>query len=469
MFALILLSFPYASAWAQSPSLLPQEKSLAPTVSFAAEDACKEPTSTRVPLNVFWDYGVRFESDNQKFNLHIGGIGHVDSVFFYGSPDLYTAPGGAANGVGDAQASFLRRAILLAEGRIYGRYDFMLQYDFANASNDSDGQQPPSFGDLAGNPAALNIWMQVRDVPFLGRVRIGNQTKTVGLENNTSANDLNFMERADVMDAFYGAFDNGFSLGVTAQHWNESERITWRYGIFQPSTDVFGVALNHYTLGARITALPWYEGQGERLVHVGLGYWGGELVQGQFRSRVRPLLRNGPGFAVPVLADTDQVPGSRQYAIAPELAMVFGPFTLQAEYGAQFLTEAVASNGQNQGTVMYQSGYLEALCFLTGEHQPYDRQEGAFGRVVPKHNYIADEDGCRNGLGAWQVGIRYSFVDLNDKAIQGGQLYSWTFGLNWYLNPNMKVQFNYLTENRDTPGVPVGWIQGLGLRAAFNF
>ena len=44
------------------------------------------------------------------------------------------------------------------------------------------------------------------------------------------------------------------------------------------------------------------------------------------------------------------------------------------------------------------------------------------------------------------------------------------FPLNWYLNPNMKFQLNYILEHRDGPtGTPVGWINGVGLRAAYDF
>jgi phosphate-selective porin OprO/OprP len=45
-------------------------------------------------------------------------------------------------------------------------------------------------------------------------------------------------------------------------------------------------------------------------------------------------------------------------------------------------------------------------------------------------------------FGAWQLGARFSYLDLYDKAIRGGQVYDWTVGVDWYWNPNMKVQFN---------------------------
>ena len=109
-----------------------------------------------------------------------------------------------------------------------------------------------------------------------------------------------------------------------------------------------------------------------------------QLVQGNLRVRARPVLRNGPGFAVPILVDTGQLPGSRQYTIGPEFAMVLGSVTIQAEWTGQALTDAVESN-QPQGTVFFHGGYVEALYFLTGEYQEYEKKEGVFGRVVPNN------------------------------------------------------------------------------------
>jgi phosphate-selective porin len=41
--------------------------------------------------------------------------------------------------------------------------------------------------------------------------------------------------------------------------------------------------------------------------------------------------------------------------------------------------------------------------------------------------------------------------------------------VDWYLNPNMKFQFNYIAERRDMPNAAVGWISGIGLRASYDF
>jgi phosphate-selective porin OprO/OprP len=441
----------------------------APPTATEGSAPAPQPEKSGILLQAIWDNGLRFESENKQFNLHIGGAAQIDTVWLIGPQSVFALPGGGSNGIGNAEATQIRRAILQADGGIYEQFDYSVQFDFANASNDNSGLEPPSFGNLTSSPAPLNVWVQMRDVPYLGVVRVGNQDKPIGMEKNTPNTLQPFMERSDSQDAFYGPFNNGFALGISAHDWTESERITWRYGVFQPATNVFGVALSQYEAGARVTALPWYEDDGQYLIHLGLGYLGGEIVQDELRVRARTLLRNGPGFAVPILADTGELSSGKQYTVAPEFAMVLGPITVQAEYTTQFVTSVVAPNGRNVGNVLYQGGYAEVLYFLTGEHQNYVRRDGVFGRVEPLHDFHWKKSESGPGTGAWQVGVRFSYLNLNDNGIQGGQLYDWTVGLNWFLNPNIKVQLNYIAEHRDVPGVPEGWINGVGMRAAFSF
>ena len=339
-------------------------------------DGPRSPEPTPIRFDATWDNGLFLTSEDKQFRFHAGGTAQIDSVWLVGPQGNFVANGGAANGVGNAAATQLRRAILQIDGTVYGQFDYMIQYDFANASNDNSGVEPPSFGDLSSSPAPLNIWMQVRDIPFLGIVRIGNQKKTIGMTNETSGSNLEFMERPDNQDAFYGPFDSGFALGVSALNWSESERGTWQFGIYRPATNVFGVALNKYSFGGRVTALPYFEDDGEELVHVGFGTFDGELVEDELPRSRRPLLRNGPGFAVPVLVDTTEIPGSQQYTVGPEFAAVYGPLSVQAEWAGQWLTNA-SPNGQQAGPIFFQGGYVEALYFLTGEHQQYVKRNGA--------------------------------------------------------------------------------------------
>ncbi|MGC3968599.1 MAG: porin [Pirellulales bacterium] len=50
---------------------------------------------------------------------------------------------------------------------------------------------------------------------------------------------------------------------------------------------------------------------------------------------------------------------------------------------------------------------------------------------------------CR-GAGAWELASRVSYLKLNDDNVRGGKIADYTAGLNWYLNPYVKWQFNYI-------------------------
>lgn len=168
--------------------------------------------------------------------------------------------------------------------------------------------------------------------------------------------------------------------------------------------------------------------------------------------------------------------------------MNLGPLSIQAEYLANFLDNVTGFTTQAQGnvalggatTTYFSHGYyVQALYFLTGEHRPYARTAlhgsgAAPTRVVPFRNFFwVPGHGCPNPFssGAWQVGARYSYNDLSNHGIFGGQINEVTLGLNWFLNPNAKIQWNYDIGYRGQlgPGSSSnGTFQGFGIRFAFD-
>jgi phosphate-selective porin OprO/OprP len=93
------------------------------------------------------------------------------------------------------------------------------------------------------------------------------------------------------------------------------------------------------------------------------------------------------------------------------------------------------------GNLSFSGFYAFASYFITGESRAYIPSEASFGRVKPKNNFGLKSG---SGPGAWEVALRYSYVDLNDEDVQGGEENNVTAGLNWYLNPNVRIAFNYI-------------------------
>ena len=96
--------------------------------------------------------------------------------------------------------------------------------------------------------------------------------------------------------------------------------------------------------------------------------------------------------------------------------------------------------------------------------------------MTPKENFtgfgmVDDCGGCEaGGLGAWQVGARYSWIDLDNRGVQGGTVHDVTLGLNWFLNPYTKWQWNVEALYRNAPNPAFdGWAYGFGTRLAIDF
>jgi len=73
----------------------------------------------------------------------------------------------------------------------------------------------------------------------------------------------------------------------------------------------------------------------------------------------------------------------------------------------------------------------------------YNRAKGAFTRIVPQR-----EVSWRNGgLGALELAVRVSYLDLNDGSVQGGTDTAVSSGINWYWNRWFRLQANYAFED----------------------
>lgn len=421
-------------------------------------------------LNATWNHGLQVETADKAFKIHVGGRTQIDSTWMSASDRLMYGPGGT--GRIDDGVEF-RRGRFLIEGQFYEVFSFACEYDFVNTFNSANANAGGTTANVTG---PTDLWIQMNQLPIIEHVRVGNQKAPISFEHLTSSRWLNFIERSYAFDAFIGGLDNGFRPGIQAFGTILDDRIHWAGGVFKNNQTVFGfnVGDGEYDITGRLTGLPVYEAEGRCLVHVGVAVSHRDLDNDNVRFRARTPLRNGPAALHTRLLDIT-LGGDSQTLMVPEFVVVMGPWSLQAEYFGTWVNGSnfPAANKTSLGTTFYQSAYVEVQYFLTGEHRRYDKKYPRFDRVIPNENFFLvkdEEGGLAAGWGAWQIGVRYSWIDLNDNNINGGKAEDITVGLNWFWNPNSKWQFNYSYGRRSIPtGDSNGFVQGFGIRYAFDF
>ncbi|HEV2946611.1 MAG TPA: porin [Gemmataceae bacterium] len=406
---------------------------------------------------------MELASQDDAFRVHVGGTLQFDYGWNAASQAVQFGPGGT----GEFQdGALMRRARIRIDGTMFEHIDWVAEYDFANTVENDNGTSTQTIG----TPSFINAWGGINDIPLVGTIRMGWMKEPISFEYLKSGRFLNFMERTPGTNSFFTR-----SVGIMLLNTTENERVTWAFGVFHAENDNFGFGFGdgQYAEVGRLTWLAWYEDEGQRLLHLGIGAKHEGLDQNQIDFKGRPSVRTMPGSQEPALADTGNIGGSNQDMLDVELAAVHGPWTVQSEYYCTFVHDAIVPNaappqGVPLGTLFYQGTYLELLYFLTGEHQPYDLKQATFGRVIPQRNFNiwGDERGC----GAWQIGIRYGYLDLQNKGVNGATLNDIVVGLNWFLNPNTKIQWNLAIDHREsTPPGSSGWTYIFGSRLAIDF
>lgn len=428
----------------------------------AAVPAPQPPASDPSWMKGVWKHGLTFESADKQHKVHIGGRTQFDVAWFGVPNDIQNDPT-LVNPYGDGVD--FRRVRVKVDGTMYDFIDWAFQIDFVNSVRDGTN--------VKAVPAPTDLWWTFTKLDYIGNIRIGNQKEPIGFEHLVSSRFLPFLERSFNQDAFYGGFNNGFTPGVSAFNVFDDERATWAFGVYKPTNNVFVSTTNSgdYAATGRATYLPWYEDHGAELLHLGFSVRHSSGFNGAQRLRTRGPERSGLSAVWPLPADTGNFVCNNNELLNAELVGVYGPWTFQSEYLASFCNGVNRADGTDVGTAFFHGGYAQIFYFLTGEHDEYSRKAGVFERVVPHCN--AQPSGALVPLfcgGAWQVGVRYNYLDLTNQGILGGVLNDVTAGLNWYLNPNMKIQWNYSATHRESgTGAGDGWIHGFGMRFAQDF
>ena len=414
-----------------------------------------------------WNNGLFFESPNKDFTAHVGGTVHFDTGFYDAARGLEVFPGGTGL---FQDGAFIRRGRLFAEGSMYKDFDYRFEMEFFNGFNPAGLSVPAGINTIVNSPGPTDAWLQMKNLPYIGNIRIGQQKEPFSLEHLENYRFLTFIERSYLFDASQPtAFNNGFTPGISAFNTSRDERLFGQVGLFKNISDTagYGTGNGQYAVTGRVAYLPVYIPAEKVFWHVGGAMSHRDPVNGQVQLRVRDQIRNAPFPLLNVISNTGLITSTSEDNYNLETAAVFGSLSMQGEYTANVVNGARTAALGPQGSLLFQGFYAQATYLLTGESRTWNTKSANFNRVIPKQNF-----GLNNGgLGAFEVAARYSDYDGSDKAIRGGRLSTYTLGLNWYLNPNMKLQFNYDYTFRFDAVNPLarGNIHAFGTRAAFDF
>ncbi len=328
------------------------------------------------------------------------------------------------------------------------------------------------------------------------QIRVGRFKQPFSLEQLTSSNAIDFMERS-YGDQLVPAHRNG--AGVFGE---PTKGFTYAFSIYQ---DGFNEISNTNNVGnSNVGRLSLNAADFAKLSNTVI-HFGAAADQGRYQVLPTTSTDSGSGASTSTRATIlsfrsenrglanayrAQIAGdtvTAAYGAAAnnaanvskdlkglEFALATGGLKFQAEaIKAGYSASAVNYNtaGTNLGTATLDIGadtkYYEIVYNLTGESWSEAYKGGVFGAIKPKSNFSLASGG---GLGAWQLALRASEYKASIPILSGTSrtletiggasttrvensqgARTTTYGLNWILNPNSRVLLNIARTNFDRP------------------
>lgn len=336
-----------------------------------------------------------------------------------------------------SDGSYLRRARLGWEGTHGERIAYRAMFELG-------GEDDPTDSRIA------EVWASYSRAPYT--IQVGAFPPPTNMEGATSSDSTLFLERATAADLARGLGGGDGRIGVTVKRTDAASlaAISLTGPLLKDAEDYVPRAA---IVGRYTRAMTWRE---HYRLHFG--------INGTYVLVPGDKSREGAAKTFPVrflntpeidvddtpLIDTGDIDAEHAGVIGAEFAAQHKNLYLQAE-GFWF---GVERQGAASGDPHFSGFYVQGSWILTGESRRFDRARRAFS--FPKPNAPLGE----GGLGAWELGFRYSVVDLNYRAgapgeaagadgIRGGRQEILGAALLWYPRPRVRVMFNYLHVNVD--------------------
>jgi phosphate-selective porin OprO/OprP len=252
--------------------------------------------------------------------------------------------------------------------------------------------------------------------------KIGHFRQPFSLDRLTNLNNTTFLDRSvAISDA------PNRSMGLQGATHGKDWQITT--GIFGKETSQTSISAgSEYSFATRASYVPI--NTADKLIHLGLAL---NLSSKNISSTYAPTGSN--------TVDTQSLYGT-------EFAIRLNSLSIQGEYifnNTTYNADLTASPTAipNGATAHYNSYYLQTSYMLTGEKRVYDIQSGTFKNIKVKKTVDS------GSIGAIELATRFSNQDKNDEytsvAINNGKVNQISLAINWYLNDNVRIMLNYIS------------------------
>jgi phosphate-selective porin OprO/OprP len=335
-----------------------------------------------------------------------------------------------------SDGAYFRRARLGFEGMVARDFNYRVLLELGGAGTEG--------------PTRINdAWISYTGLaPFT--IQLGAFAPPSNMEDGTSVDGLLFIERSSLseMSRAFGGADGRIGLGVRGNgtRWMSALTLTTRT---VNDAEVFDSQLAGVArAGFLVATSPDYN------VHAGINgtYIFEPADQGSGAAPLR--FRDRPEIRVDStrLIDTGSIDADGGYTAGVEFGANWKNFYFEAQNFWYLIERPDATALPDPSFGGY---YAMASWLITGESRRYDVASGAFQGPRPFVPFTAN-----GGIGAWELALRYSHADLNyregllgtaalPEAVRGGEQNIWTLGVSWFINPTLRLMFNYLRVDVD--------------------
>ncbi|MCE9633608.1 MAG: OprO/OprP family phosphate-selective porin [Methylophilales bacterium] len=376
--------------------------------------------------------GFGFKSADGAFEIKLKGLIQADYRYFnqgFGGTGINTTNTPAADGF------LLRRIRPTIEGTVFDKYDFRFTPEFGENKTTS-------------NSGIVDAYVDARFTPWF-QIRAGKFKPYVGLERLQSGADIKFVERSYVTNALLPNRDVGASI-----HGDVLDgKLTYALGVFNGVADGGDATTSADSnqdkdYAARIFTTPFKD---DANVLSGLGF-GIATTYGDVKGTAASTNLTS-GYKTDGQQNFFQYAGTtiadgKRLRFAPQAYYYYGPFGVIAEYARVSQEINTAANAGHK-TVDHDAWQIAGSYLITGE-------DASFKGVKPKNAFDLDN----GGWGAWELVARYSELNLDEDTFKNAantafattyasritsatSASSWTAGVNWYLNPEVKLALDY--------------------------